>query len=150
MKKFVFTLQALFDYKITVEKQQKAELKKAQQALRELLDEEQRLLNAYAENERSLERALRENINVAAALSEHDAYFRFLRDALKELRVRIVRAEKIVSECQARLITTMKEIKTYNKLHDEQYQEYLKEVQSEEEKEIGDLVSFNVVSEVIY
>jgi len=147
MKKFVFSLQALYNYKETVERMQKAELKKAQQRLKELLSEEQRLLNAYADNERSLEKALRDNINVASALSEHDAYFRFLRDALIELRERIVRAEKVVSECQARLIITMKEIKTYNKLRAEQYQEYLKEVQTEEEKEIGDLVSFNTISE---
>jgi len=146
MKKFVFSLQALFEYKLTVEKEQKAELRNAQQRLKELIEEELRLLNAYAENERSLEQALRENVNVSAALSEHDAYFRFLRDALKEIRERIVRAEKVVAECQARLIVTMREIKTYKKLRTEQYREYLKEVQTEEEKEIGDLVSFNVVS----
>ena len=147
MKKFKFTLQPLFNYKQTVEKLQKAELKKAQQALQELLDEEQRLLRAYAENERSLEKALRENINVAAALNEHDAYFRFLRDALKELRERIVEAEEVVHQCQERLIVTMKEIKTYKKLRDEQYYAYMKEVEAEESKEMGDLVSFNVVSE---
>jgi len=147
LKRFKFTLQPLFNYKITVEKLQKADLRRAQQALRELLDEEQRLLNAYAENERSLEKALRENINVVAALGEHDAYFRFLRDALKELRERIVIAEELVRKCQELLIVTMKEIKTYNKLRAEQYQEYLKEVQIEEDKNIGDLVSFNTIIE---
>ena len=63
------------------------------------------------------------------------------------VRERIKKAEKIVSECQSRLIVTMKEIKTYDKLRAEQYQEYLKEVQSEEEKVIGDLVSFTTISE---
>jgi len=147
MKKFKFTLQPVFNYKLTVEKLQKAELRKAQQALRELLAEEQRLLRAYADNERSLEKALRENINVATALSEHDAFFRFLRDALKELRERIVKAEEVVLECQNRLIITMKEIKTYKKLRDEQYQIYLKEILAEEDKEMGDIVSFKTVSE---
>ena len=150
MKKFRFTLQPLFNYKQTVEKMQKAELKRAQLALRELLDEERRLQKAYADNERSLERALRENINVAAALSEHDAYFRFLRDAIKELRERIVRAEEVVVQCQNRLITTMKELKTYLKLRAEQYQVYLKEVQVEEDKNMGDLVSFKAVSEEVF
>ena len=149
MKKFKFTLQALFNYKLTVEKLQKAELKKAQQALRELLDEEIRLEQAYANNERSLERALHENVNVAAALTEHDAYFRFLRDALKELRERIVKAEEVVVLCQNRLITTMKELKTYLKLRNEQFQDYLKEVQIEDDKNMGDLVSFKAISEEI-
>ena len=149
MKKFVFTLQSLYNYKITVERMQKADLKKAQQALRELLDEEQRLLEAYAENERSLEKALRENIDVVDALIKHDAYFRFLRDALIAIRERIVEAEEVVRKCQEALIVTMKELKTYLKLRDEQYQEYLKEVQIEDDKNIGDLVSFNKISEEI-
>jgi len=149
MKKFVFTLQPLYKYKQTVEKLQQAELKKAQQALRELLDEEQRLLRAYADNERSLEKALRENINVAAALSEHDAYFRFLRESLIALRLRIIEAREEVVRCQQLLIITMKELKTYKKLRDEQYYEYLKETQAEEDKNIGDLVSFNTIAEEI-
>ena len=150
MKRFVFTLQPLYNYKQTVEKLQKAELRKAQQVLKELLDEEQRLLSAYESNERSLERALRENINVAAALTEHDAYFRFLRDALKAVRKKIIEAEEAVRECRDRLIITMKEIKTLVKLRTEQYHEYLREVQAEEDKEMGDLVSFNVINEEIY
>ena len=149
MKRFKFSLQALYNYKLTVEKLQKAELKRAQQVLQELLDEEQRLLNAWSYNERSLEEALRKGENVASALSEHDAYFRFLRDALIEIRKKIIKAEEIVRECQERLILTMKEIKTYLKLRDEQYQLYMKEVQAEEAKEMDDLVSFNVISEEV-
>ena len=149
MKKFKFSLQALYNYKLTVEKLQKAELKKAQQALQELLDEEQRLLRAWADNERSLEEALIKGENVGAALSEHDAFFRYLRDALIEVRKKIVLAEEVVRECQERLILTMKEIKTYLKLRDEQYQAWMKEVQAEEAKNIDDLVSFNVISEEV-
>jgi len=149
MKKFKFTLQPLHNYKLTVERLQKAELKRAQQALQELLDEEQRLLRAYADNERSLEDALKKGENIVAALSEHDAYFRYLRDALIEVRVLIKEAEEIVRKCQERLIVTMRELKTYLKLRDEQYQAYLKEVQAEEAKEMDDLVSFNVISEEI-
>jgi len=148
MKKFKFTLQALYNYKLTVEKLQKVELKKAQQVLQMLLDEEKRILQAWADNERSLEEALRKGENVGAALTEHDAFFRYLRDALIEVRKRIVKAEEIVRQCQDRLILTMKEIKTYLKLRDEQYQAWMKEVRLEEAKEIDDLVSFKVIKEV--
>ena len=146
MKRFKFTLQALYNYKLTVEKLQKADLQKAQQVLRDLLDEEQRLLGAWADNERSLDEALEKGENVAVALSEHDAFFRYLRDALIEVRKRIVRAEEIVRQCQERLILTMKEIKTYLKLRDEQYQAWMKEVQADEAKTMDDLVSFNVIN----
>ena len=149
MKKFKFTLQALYNYKLTVERLQKAELNKAQQALRELQDEEARLVRAYADNERSLEEALRSRGDIVAALTEHDAYFRFLRDALIEVRVLIVNAEEVVRQCRERLIITMKELKTYLKLRDEQYQQYLKDVQEEDAKIMDDLVSFKVISEEI-
>ena len=147
MKKFKFTLQALYNYKLTVEKLQKVELKKAQQVLQMLQDEEKRIIQAWADNERSLEEALRKGENVGAALTEHDAFFRYLRDALIEVRKRIVKAEEIVRQCQDRLILTMKEIKTYLKLRDEQYQAWMKEVQAEEAKEMDDLVSFSVIQE---
>ena len=149
MKKFKFTLQSLYNYKLTVEKLQKAELRRAQQALQELLDEEQRLLKAWADTEQSLEDTLLKGENIGAALSEHDAFFRFLRDALIEIRIKIVKAEEVVRECQERLILTMKELKTYLKLREEQYQAWMKEVQAEEAKNIDDLVSFKVISEEI-
>ena len=149
MKKFKFTLQPVYNYKLTVEKLQKAELKRAQQALQELLDEESRLLRAWADNELSLERALREGKNVGTALAEHDYYFRYLRDALEEIRIKIIKAEEVVRQCQDRLIITMKEIKTYLKLREEQFQLWMKEVQAEEAKEMDDLVSYKVISEEI-
>ena len=149
MKKFKFTLQSLYNYKLTVEKLQKAELKKAQLALQELMDEETRLLNAWSDNERSLEEALQSGENVGTALAEHDAYFRYLRDALIAIRIAIAKAQRVVDECQERLIITMKELKAYLKLRDEQYQEYMKEVQAEEAKVMDDLVSFKVINEEI-
>jgi len=146
MKKFKFTLQALYNYKLTVEKLQKAELKSAQAALQELLDEQSRLTNAWHSNEKSLETALKKGENAATTLAEHDAYFRYLREALIEIKKKIVKQERVVQEAQDRLILTMKEIKTYLKLRDEQYHAYLKEVQAEEAKTMDDLVSFKVIT----
>jgi flagellar FliJ protein len=147
MKKFKFTLQSLYNYKLTVEKLQKAELSKAQQALQLLLNEEKRIQKAQRDTELSLELALEKGENIVAALTEHDAYFRFLRDALVELQGKIVRAEEIVRLCQEKLIITMKELKAYDKLRDEQYYAYRMEVQAEEAKVLDDLVSFKVISE---
>ena len=147
MKKFKFTLLALYKYKQTVEKIQLGELRRAEQALRELLDEKQRILDAFAENERSLNRALRQRINVGEALAMHDRYFKFLRDLLTALEPKIIRAEKVRDRCRERLILTMRELKTLVKLRDEQYAAYLKEVQAESAKEIGDLVSFKTIAD---
>jgi len=147
MRRFKFTLQSLYNYKLTVEKLQKAELSKAQQALQLLLNEEERIQQAQKDTELSLELALEKGDNIVAALTEHDAYFRFLRDSLIEVRTRIVRAEEIVRLCQEKLIITMRELKAYDRLRDEQYDAYRLEVQAEDAKMLDDLVSFKVISE---
>ena len=147
MKRFVFSLASVFEYKQTEKKLQKADLSNAQAALRALRDEERRLEQAYINNSKTLEEALRSNTGVADALVQHDAYFRYLRDAREVLAAKIIKAEEHVEQCQSLLITTMRELKTYENLRDEQYLEYLKEVQAEEEKNMGDLVSFNIISE---
>ena len=147
MKKFKFSLQSLHNYKKTVEKIQLGELRRAQQALRELMNEKQRLLDAFAQNERSLAEALRKKENVGVALTEHDIFFKFLRDALAEVEIKIIKAEEVRDACRDRLVITMREIKTLLKLKDEQYQVWLKEAQAETDREIDDLVSFNTVNE---
>jgi len=147
MKKFKFTLQSVYEYKLTVEKLQKAELKKAQEELERLLAEEQRLKSLFEANERSLEEGIKKGDDIPRIMEEHDAYFRFLREKLIEVREEIILAEEHKTECEVRLIKTMKEIKTYVKLKDEQFQEYLKEAQIETEKDMGDLVSFKTISE---
>lgn len=147
MKKFVFSLQSVLNYAVTLEKTQKAELSRAQEALNKLLDRLRELEEAYRRNCESQEAAIKRGDNLPAELNKHDLYFQYLRDAKNELAVKIEAAEKERDKCRERLISTMKQIKVYTKLKQEQYIEYLHEVKLEEEKEIGDIVSFNSISE---
>ncbi|NLL39501.1 MAG: flagellar export protein FliJ [Clostridiales bacterium] len=147
MKKFVFTLQYVLDYSIALEKTQKAELRKAQEALNKLLARLEELEEAYRQNCSSLTAAIERGINLPYEMSKHDDYFKYLRAAKAELMKKIEVAEKERDKCMEKLVSTMKRIKVYSKLRQEQYQAYLHEVKLEEEKEIGDIVSFNVISE---
>ncbi|MDR0951737.1 MAG: hypothetical protein LBM18_02325 [Oscillospiraceae bacterium] len=146
MKKFVFTLQALLNYKLTLERVQKADLSVAEAALRALLEEDRRLDEAFEESTRSLEKALESGYAVIERLREHDAYFIYIREEKERLSVEIEKAEAERDRLREILVRTMKEIKTYNKLRREQYERYLKEVAAEEEKAISDLVSFRAGS----
>ena len=146
MKKFIFSLQSVFEYKQTVEKQRRRELKKAQDALRILRQEEQRLEDSFLENSKALGELLEKGAGIKEALPKYDAYFRYLRDAKEELQVKIDEAEAVKTKCMAELITTMKEIEVYSDLREEQLNRYLAEVRAEEEKEMGDIVSFQVIS----
>ncbi|MCL1829497.1 MAG: flagellar FliJ family protein [Oscillospiraceae bacterium] len=148
MKKFVFSLKAVYKYKLTVEKMQKADLSRAEHALRELREKERLLNEDFARAGSERDEVLKRHTDIIEELEEYDRYFRYLREAKKELAAKIVRAENIRDMCRVKLLATMKELKTYRKLREEQYRQYLKDVATEEEKEMGDLVSFAVVSGV--
>ena len=148
MKKFIFTLQAVYNYKLTVEKKQKDDLKKAQNALRLLREEEARLEESFLRNSEALDLVLEKNENVAEELPKFDAYFRFLREAKANLQERIEAAEAEKNRILNILITTMKEIKVYEKLREEQMKAHVEEVAREDAKEIDDIVSFQTISEL--
>ena len=146
MKKFAFTLQTVLEYKLTVEKTQKAALAAADALLRELYAEDKILDETFLRNSNARERELREKTADAQSLAAYDTFFRRLSEEKKALAVRIEQAEMAKLRCQEALILTMKELKAYNKLRDKQYQEYLKDVAAEEEKELGDIISFSVAT----
>lgn len=146
MKKFSFSLQAVFNYKLTVEKTQKAELAKADAVLRELQAQLERLEESFLRNCEARERELLEKTADAQRLTAYDAYFRRVREERLKLNEKIRNAEAAKLRCQEALILTMKELKTYRKLREKQYQEYLKEVAADEEKTLSDIISYNVAS----
>ena len=148
MKKFAFSLQAVYKYKLTVEKIQKADLSRAESVLRELRDRERRLNEDFARNSAERDAVLSEHTDVIGKLEEYDRYFRYIREAKEQLAIEIEKAERVRDMCRIKLFATMKELKTYKKLKEEQYRQFLKDLASEEEKDIGDLVSFSVVSGV--
>lgn len=147
MKKFAFTLQTVFDYKLTVEKTQKADLAKAEAVLRDLYAADKKLDETFLRNSEARESQLENKTADAQTLEAYDAFFRHLREEKKKLAVKIKNAEAVKLRCQEALIVTMKELKAYNKLRDKQYQEYLKDVAAEEEKELGDIISFSVATD---
>ncbi|NLB29826.1 MAG: hypothetical protein GX823_06375 [Clostridiales bacterium] len=147
MKKFAFTLQAVYDYKLTVEKMQKTELAKVDTLLRELYAAKQALSDAFDRNNRARDAELLEKTADAQTLEAYEAFFRHIREERKKLAVKIKNAETAKLRCQEVLIITMREIKTYNKLRGKQYQEYLKEAAAEEEKELSDIISFSVAAD---
>jgi len=146
MKKFVFTLQTVLEYKLTIEKTQKAALAAAEALLRGLYAEDKIIDETFLRNSDAREAELLDKTADVQTLAAYDAFFRKLGDEKKELAVRIEQAEVSKLRCQEVLIVTMKELKAYNKLRDKQYQEYLKDVAAEDEKELGDIISFNTAT----
>lgn len=145
MKKFKFTLATLLKIKEANEKQKKQELAKAQRAL-ELAKEELVALQAEFEQKRQEYNELLKTGADVTDMQAYSQYFVYLRERIELTRVKIRKAEQERDKRQRALIEAMTEVKALNKLKEAQYEAYQLEMKMEQEKEIGDFVSFQVIS----
>ncbi len=145
MKKFVFQLQSLYDVKQTLETQQKNQLQQIEAKLAKLREEMELLQDSFAKS-REEYRAETEKGIQADRLSRYGEYFDLLNRSITAQRERIAQAEVQRKKCVEALVEIMKEIKALEKLKEKQYEEYLKEVKNEEEKAIGDMISYKVAA----
>jgi flagellar FliJ protein len=143
MKRFVFRLATLLRVKESLEKEQKAKLMEIRERLRRLEDELAAMRARQAELSEMYAKETRTGIT-GDRMQSYMFYFDHMRDTIVEQNERIREADEERLRRQDALLRTMKEIKTLNKLKETQYAEYLEEVAKEEEKAIGDIVSFKV------
>ncbi|MDR2357757.1 MAG: flagellar export protein FliJ [Oscillospiraceae bacterium] len=147
MKKFKFTLESVERYKKTVEKLQRAELKEAQNALRDAYRRDGELAESFESGRQQRAAELRGGATSAERLVAYDRFFTRVRDARAKVASEIERAALEVGKREAALLATMRELKVYKKLRGRQYAEYMTQMRAEDEKNVGDLVSFDVISE---
>lgn len=145
MKKFVFTLQAVYGIALGNEKQQKALLKKAEEKLRALNAELMALYEAREEAHRRCALEMQQGTG-ATRLNQYSAYLESLEEAIEKKKQSIREAEKERERIIAALVEARKEVKTLENLKERQYEEYLEEVKREEEQAIGDVVSYQVAA----
>jgi flagellar export protein FliJ len=71
----------------------------------------------------------------------------YIGEQLKTLQAAINEAQQKKEAKQAELVPLGKEIRTIEDLREEQYHAYLEEVSKEEERILGDLISYNMSTE---
>ncbi len=145
MKKFKFTLATLLKIKEAQEKQKKLELAEAERLLRAAIDELEALYAAFETKRAEYSEKLKTGADVND-LQSFSRYFTYLRERTELQKVKVKQAEAERLKRQEALIEAMTEVKALNKLKEAQYEAYLQELKVEQEKEIGDFVSFNVIS----
>lgn len=145
MKRFVFTLQTVYDVALSTEKQQKVQIRRLEEQLRQLNEELNAMKEQYLD---AKERCAKEMETGLASdrLAQYSLYFESLIARMVEHKEAIISTEKERERWMQMRIQTRREIRTYETLRDAQYEEYLLEMKREEEKEIGDLLSFQVSS----
>lgn len=147
MRKFVFTLQAFYNYKETLKRKQRSDLEQAQARLRKLREEEASLQQAFARYGPSLINTLEQGQNTVYMLEKHSDYFKHLQETKEVLDLKIIKAVEEENNRRELLSKTMRELKTLENLRDEQYLNYLEEVRAEEAKELNDLISARTIAQ---
>ena len=143
MKRFVFTLQSLLSIKLALEKEQKAELAACDALLKRLEDELQALSAAFESMRLDYEERARQGMPVAKATDYSNA-LEHTRTLIAAKRDELAAAEMKRLQVRLKLVEIMREIKVFEKLRERQYEEYQKEARAEEDKLMGDILSYRV------
>ncbi len=144
MKKFVFSMMSLLKLKISLEKQQKAELAEAEQRLRIFMQELESINERYEGKRREFSELSESGELRATDFLVYAKGFEALRDKQETQRLRIQAAELERERIQKKVIEAMSERKTLERLKEKQYSQYLDECNRENELVIGEFVSYNV------
>lgn len=147
MKKFVFSLQSVLRVKCIQEKQKIAELAEIQNQLNEFFTQQMDLKKQLESSSSQYGDEMRKGMTVPQ-MAWYTNYAYYIKSLLKKLDVRIRETEQKKKAKRAELISVVKEIKTIEKLREEQYRVYLEAVAKEEEKIMGDMISYNKTIEV--
>jgi flagellar export protein FliJ len=115
--------------------------------LRELYRRDGELAEAFESSRQTRAAELRGGAADAEQLMRYDRFFTDVRSARAELAAEIEHMTAEVGKREAALLATMRELKVYKKLRERQYTEYMTQMRAEDEKNVGDIVSFDVISE---
>ncbi len=141
MKKFVFTLQTLLNLKQSQEKQERNNLAALTVRLNQLTNERDEMVGRRERASEEYGQRLASGMR-AAETQQYTAYFRMMKDLLAEQDRKIEAARQETEECRRRLVEVLREIHMLENLREKQYQQYQQELQIEQEKTIGDFVSY--------
>ncbi len=141
MKKFIYRMQGILELKRKLEEQEKTNYSIAQaklQAEKEKLESLKRRKEMYEER-------LRENVGkrlVVLELRQNQDAIETLKQFIIQQGVAVRKAEQNVEVALHRLQQAIMERKTQEKLREKAFEQYKKEYEAEERKEVDELVSY--------
>lgn len=141
MAKFRYRMQSILEIKKKLEEQAKNEFAAARAALNEEEDKLEQLKKrkeAYEDEGR----ALRENtLNIMDIIENKEALLR-MDEFIADQQLNVKRAQDRMEGARLALQTAMQESKTQEKLREKAFEQFVKEENAKESKEIDELVSY--------
>lgn len=141
MARFRFKLQNILNMKEKLEEQAKNEYSQANMRLREAEEEEGRLKTRQADAEAELAKLLSETLDVMKIKQGEDAV-EILKVYVRQQHLVVIQCAREVEIAREKLNEAMKERKTFEKLREHAFEDFLKEVNLAEQKEVDELVSY--------
>lgn len=140
MKKFNFQFQKILEYKESIEDQKRNFFNKELTAY----NEEKLTLKTLVDKRDYFNEQRNSNISSTTInnLKLFNQYSMDINETIDYQQERVVIKEKDVERAKKKLIESVKEKKTFEKLKERHYEQYLFEVKKDEEKLIDQLVSF--------
>ncbi|MBO4395893.1 MAG: flagellar export protein FliJ [Eubacterium sp.] len=141
MARFIFPLQNILNMKEKLEEQAKNEYSQANMRLHEAEEEEKRLKRRQADAEDELKNTLGETLDVMEIKRCEDAV-EILKMYVGNQHLVVIQRNRDVEIAREKLNEAMKERKTFEKLREHAFEDFLKEMNLQEQKEIDELVSY--------
>lgn len=141
MKKFVFSLSALYEVKKSLQDKVRAEYAAAEAVYKAADEKKYNLELTLNEKSEEYEGKTKNGMSVGR-MQGYTVYFVDMQERIKEAARETERALKEATQKRSELITVFKEIKILEKLYEKQYSEYIKEMEKSEMKAIEDIMSF--------
>ena len=141
MARFNFRLNSVLNIKTRLEEQQKLNFAAARKALDE---EEEKLNNLYARKEGYEEegRKLRERSLSVQDIIDNETAITRIKEYIEDQTKAVRRAEKRLEEERLKLVDAMKERKTYERLREKAFEEFIAEENHKESVENDEHNSF--------
>ena len=141
MAKFYYRMQNILDIKYKLEEQAKQEFAQAQARYQQ---EQRKLFAIQKRREQYLDEMRRQasdRLNVLE-LERCNQAIEILDEQIRMQKEQVVRAMAEVDKARERLNDVMQERKTHEKLKEHQFEQFMKDLNAQEMKEIDELVSY--------
>jgi flagellar export protein FliJ len=147
MKRFAFSMQALYDVKLASEKQAQGAYAAARNALDQAEELAQACLAKLQNDELRLEEKARAGMP-ASDFQNYQAYLKLLRQKHTELQADVEKAREAMLQRQQELQEIYRDKKALERLREEQYQAFMQEQLAKEARETEDLLVFGMMGKM--
>lgn len=141
MARFVFPLQNLLNMKEKLESQEKNNYSRATMRLREAEEELLMRQNRQKEAEQRLKETVQSVLDVLEIRKREDAV-EIIKSFVRQQEIAVLQREQEVEAARVKLAEAMKERKTFEKLREKAFAEFMLEENRKEQKEVDELVSY--------